>query len=107
MANKDFGVKKINLTGASGTPTISSPNNLNLNATTVAISTDVSVGGEVVSDVIVSSPYSVGIGSTIPTTKLDVSGDSKFSGVINADSAKFSKLLAKSVSCIERTEGIG
>ena len=85
MANKDFGVKKINLTGASGTPTISSPNNLNLNATTVAISTDVSVGGEVVSDVIVSSPYSVGIGSTIPTTKLDVSGDSKFSGVINAD----------------------
>ena len=85
MADKNFGVKKINLIGASGTPTISSPNNLNLNATTVSISTDVSIGGEVVSDVIVSPSYNVGIGSTLPTTKLDVSGNSKFSGVITAD----------------------
>ena len=45
MAEKGFGVKEINLTGASGTPTIASPNNINLNAANVAISTNVSIGG--------------------------------------------------------------
>ena len=45
MAEKGFGVKEINLSGASGTPTIESPNNLNLNAVNVAISTNVSIGG--------------------------------------------------------------
>ena len=45
MAEKGFGVKEINLIGATGTPTIESPNNLNLNAVNVAISTNVSIGG--------------------------------------------------------------
>ena len=45
MAEKGFGIKEINLIGASGTPTIESPNNLNLNAINVAISTNVSIGG--------------------------------------------------------------
>ena len=45
MAEKGFGVKEINLIGPSGTPTITSPNNLNLNAVNVAISTNVSIGG--------------------------------------------------------------
>ena len=45
MAEKGFGVKEINLIGPSGTPTIESPNNLNLNANNVAISTNVSIGG--------------------------------------------------------------
>ena len=45
MADKGFGVKEVNLVGASGTPKIESPNNLNLNAVNVAISTDVSIGG--------------------------------------------------------------
>ena len=47
MADKNFGVKQINLIGASGTPTIESPNNININAVNVAISTDMSVGGSV------------------------------------------------------------
>ena len=45
MAEKGFGVKEVNLIGPSGTPTITSPNNLNLNANNVAISTNVSIGG--------------------------------------------------------------
>ena len=45
MAEKSFGVKEVNLIRASGTPTITSPNNLNLNANNVAISTNVSIGG--------------------------------------------------------------
>ena len=47
MADKRFGVKDINLIGASGTPEIESPNNLNINAVNVAISTDMSVGGKI------------------------------------------------------------
>ena len=46
MADKGFGIKELNLVGASGVPTIESPNNLNLNAVNVAISTHVSVGGD-------------------------------------------------------------
>ena len=45
MAEKGFGVKEVNLIGASGTPTITSPNNLNLSAVNVAISTNATVGG--------------------------------------------------------------
>ena len=45
MAEKSFGVKEINLIGASGTPTIESPNNLNLSAVNVAISTNATIGG--------------------------------------------------------------
>ena len=47
MADKSFGVKELNLIGASGTPTITSPNSVNINATNVAISTDITVGGMV------------------------------------------------------------
>ena len=47
MANKGFGAEKINLIGG-GTPTVSSPSNLNLNADNVAISTNASVGGNLV-----------------------------------------------------------
>ena len=47
MADKAFSVKDINLIGASGTPTIESPNNLNINAVNVAISTDITVAGKV------------------------------------------------------------
>ena len=56
MAEKSFGIKEINLIGASGTPTIESPNNLNLNAVNVAISTNVSIGGTLT----VSGSVSVG-----------------------------------------------
>ena len=44
MADKSFGIKELNLI-SSGTPKIESPNNLNLSAVTVAISTNATVGG--------------------------------------------------------------
>ena len=47
MADKSFGVKELNLISASGTPTITSPNSVNISATNVAISTDITVGGMV------------------------------------------------------------
>ena len=79
MADKNFGVRRVELIGSSGTPNITSPNNLNLNANTVAISTDLIIGGQVNSDIIVAIGQSVGIGSTQPTSPLDVKG------TINAD----------------------
>ena len=44
MADNSFGIKELNLVG-SGTPKIESPNNINLNAVNVAISTNATVGG--------------------------------------------------------------
>ena len=44
MADKSFGVEQLDIFGT-GTPTIQSPTDLNLNANTVAISTNFSVGG--------------------------------------------------------------
>ena len=44
MADRSFGVREINIVGSAGTPTISSPNNINLNGINVAISTDLQVG---------------------------------------------------------------
>jgi hypothetical protein len=75
MADRSFGVKEINIIGSSGTPTIESPGSLNLEAVTVAISTDVSIGGQVTSNVIVGAGYSVGIGTTTPLSTVQVVGD--------------------------------
>ena len=68
MADKKFGVKQINLIGASGTPTLTSPNNLNVNAINVAISTDLSVGGNI------SVPNGATVTRTTNTNQLVVSG---------------------------------
>ena len=86
MADKDFGIKRINLISSSGTPKIASPTTLNLNAPTVAISTDATIGGKIQSDVIVGTGYSVGIGSTQPQGVLDVNGGANISGVVTATS---------------------
>ena len=98
MADKDFGVKRISLIGASGTPTITSPNNLNINANTVAISTNISIGGQVNSDLKIGNSFFVGIGSTVPTVKLDVIGDGKFTGSITASSILGTALSVSGVS---------
>jgi hypothetical protein len=74
MANKQFGVKEFTLIGSSGSPSLTSPNNLNLNANTVAISTNISIGGRVTSNLVVNPGNSVGIGSTTPAYYLDVVG---------------------------------
>ena len=45
MAYKSFGVKEVNVLGSSGTASITSPTNININSSVVGISTGLTVGG--------------------------------------------------------------
>ena len=72
MADNSFGIKELNLI-SSGTPKIESPNNLNINAVNVAISTNATVGGNLDVD-----------GHT-ELDDVNVSGVSTFIGNINAN----------------------
>ena len=69
MADKSFGVKNVDLIG-SRTPTIDSPNNININAINVAISTDATIGG----DLTVTGDI-VGIASTSSATIVNGAGN--------------------------------
>ena len=71
MANKNFGVDKITFTG-SGVPSFTSPNDFKINAITVGISTNIRIGGQVVSDIRVGSGYSIGVGITNPRYSVEV-----------------------------------
>ena len=89
MADKSFGVKELNLLNASGTPTVTSPNNLNLNANTVAISTSCTIGNNLtVTSTTNSANLNItGIGTLTRAfaTDLSVSGVSTITVPANAN----------------------
>ena len=86
MADKSFGVKELNLLNASGTPTVTSPNNLNLNANTVAISTSATVGNNltVSGQINVGSNIKIGNAGVVTATSFVGSG-SGLTGVASTD----------------------
>ena len=100
MADKKFGVKQLNLIGASGTPVITSPNTLNINATNVAISTDLTIGGTVNSNITVGTGYTFygdgsGLTGTAPS-RVIVSGATTSivnSGIGNTDITGFKSYM--------------
>ena len=100
MADKKFGVKQLNLIGASGTPVITSPNTLNINATNVAISTDMTIGGTVNSNITVGTGYTFygdgsGLTGTAPS-RVVVSGATTSivnSGIGNTDITGFKSYM--------------
>ena len=100
MADKKFGVKQLNLIGASGTPVITSPNTLNINATNVAISTDMTIGGTVNSNITVGPGYTFygdgsGLTGTAPS-RVIVSGATTSivnSGIGNTDITGFKSYM--------------
>jgi hypothetical protein len=85
MSDINFTVENLNLIGSDGyasidsdnTIEINSKNYLNLNADTVGISTDITIGGQVASDLIIAEGFYVGIGTDNPTSALDVAGTIK------------------------------
>jgi len=85
MADRSFGVREINIVGSAGTPTISSPNNINLNGINVAISTDFQVGRNVSVVGVITATSFVGNGSGLtnlpasyPTWTIGSNGSSDY-----------------------------
>ena len=76
---KEFGIKKIRFypDGDAGVnPVFNSPTNITFNAAgQLNLDSEVSFGDVVVSDLIVSEPYKLGIGTEQPRSDLDVQGD--------------------------------
>ena len=82
MADKSFGVKELNLLNASGTPTVTSPNNLNLNANTVAISTSATVGNNLTVSGQINVGSNIKIGNAGVITATSYRGDgSQLTGI--------------------------
>ena len=82
MADKSFGVKELNLLNTSGTPTVTSPNNLNLNANTVAISTSATVGNNLTVSGQINIGSNIKIGNAGVITATSYRGDgSQLTGI--------------------------
>lgn len=87
MADKNFGIKELNLIGASGTPTIDSPNNLNINAVNVAISTSLTVGKTI-------SASGIDVSGIVTATSFDGTlVDKNFTGIVTATGFKTNSVV--------------
>jgi hypothetical protein len=114
MADKNSGFTNLRLIPTNGyssidcdsTIEVNSQAFVNLNADTVGVSTNITIGGEVASDLIVSPGFAVGIGSTIPTASLDIIGDVSVSG--SFESFTSSTLYHNNISRLQtNSSGIG
>ena len=116
MADKSFGIKELNLV-SSGTPKIESPNNLNLSAVTVAISTNATVGGTLdvdghtelddvnISGVSTFSGITTVTGQTLFTKQLGASGFSTFFNDVKFTGASYDALWDTSENRLEFKDG--
>ena len=117
MANKvGFGITQLNLV-SSGTPKIESPNNLNLSAVTVAISTNATVGGTLdvdghtelddvnISGVSTFAGITTVTGQTLFTKQLGVSGVSTFFNDVKFAGANYDALWDTNEDRLEFKDG--
>ena len=103
MADRSFGVREINIVGSAGTPTISSPNNINLNGNNVAISTDLQVGRNAsIVGVITANAY-YGDGSNLT----GVSGAGSVAGIDTAGTSTFNDLNVSGMTTLGTEVNIG
>ena len=93
MADKSFGVKELNLLGSSGTPSIESPNDLNLNANTVAISTNLTVGSKL-------SVTSAGIVTAVSGVVTYYGDGSNLTGLAATDKIVADSLVVSGISTL-------
>jgi len=86
MYNKSFGIRELNLIGAGVTPTLESPGVLNINATNVAISTDITVGNNLsVSGVSTLNSGGIEVTGVVTATSANIT-DIDVSGTASASS---------------------
>ena len=116
MADKSFGIKELNLV-SSGTPKIESSGNLNLNAVTVAISTNATVGGNLdvdghtelddvnISGISTFAGITTVTGQTLFTKQLGVSGFSTFFNDVKFTGASYDALWDTSENRLEFKDG--
>lgn len=116
MADKSFGIKELNLI-SSGTPKIESPNNLNLSAVTVAISTNATVGGTLdvdghtelddvnISGISTFAGITTVTGQTLFTKQLGASGFSTFFDDVKFTGASYDALWDTSENRLEFKDG--
>ena len=116
MADNSFGIKELNLVG-SGTPKIESPTNLNLEAVTVAISTNATVGGNLdvdghtelddvnISGISTFAGITTVTGQTLFTKQLGVSGFSTFFNDVKFAGASYDALWDTSENRLEFKDG--
>ena len=116
MADNSFGIKELNLVG-SGTPKIESPTNLNLEAVTVAISTNATVGGNLdvdghtelddvnISGISTFAGITTVTGQTLFTKQLSISGISTFFEDVKFAGASYDALWDTSENRLEFKDG--
>ena len=116
MADNSFGIKELNLVG-SGTPKIESTTNLNLEAVTVAISTNATVGGNLdvdghtelddvnISGISTFAGITTVTGQTLFTKQLSISGISTFFEDVKFAGASYDALWDTSENRLEFKDG--
>lgn len=107
MADRAFGVREINIVGSAGTPTISSPNNINLNGNNVAISTDLQVGRNVSVVGVVTANVFYGDGSQLTGIAATGGGGGSIAGIDTAGTSTFNNLNVSGMTTLGTNVNIG
>jgi len=108
MADRSFGVREINIVGSAGTPTISSPNNINLNGNNVAISTDLQVGRNVSVVGVVTATTFYGDGSQLTGIGTGGGGGGgSIAGIDTAGTSTFNDLNVSGMTTLGTEVNIG
>jgi hypothetical protein len=105
MADRSFGVREINIVGSAGTPTISSPNNINLNGNNVAISTDLQVGRNVSVVGVVTATTFYGDGSQL-TGIAATGGGGSIAGIDTAGTTVLNNVVLAGVTTFGNTSSV-
>ena len=102
MAEKSFGVKELHVTGT-GTPTVQTTGNLNLTASgTVAVSNNLTIGGQVTSNAYVTGRIGLGKDPSSTTYPLEVSSATGNGIIVWNDASTYQTAIASGVIDLTR-----
>ena len=108
MADRSFGVREINIVGSAGTPTISSPDNINLNGINVAIRTDLQVGRNVSVVGVITATTFYGDGSQLTGIgTVGGGGGGSIAGIDTAGTSTFNNLNVSGMTTLGTNVNIG